>query len=670
MVNELLIPAGDLKSLKVAIDSGADAVYCAGQRFGARSFIKNLTNEEIIEGAHYAHLYGKKIYITLNTLIFEDELESVEEYIDFLYQYVDAVIVQDYGIVHYIRNKYPDFPIHLSTQTSIHNINDIRFLKRLGISRIVLAREVSIDEIREFNKEGIELEIFIHGALCFSYSGLCYLSYYKGGRSGNRGNCAQPCRMNYSLLEDGKPIEDGPLLSMKDLNTSNKIKSILNLGVASLKIEGRAKSAEYVMSVTKFYRSLIDNFVNGNNTIVDNDLAKNLYSSFSREKTEGYIFNSKNCSLTTDSSVKHLGIPIGKVISYQNKQAKIKLFDILEIGDGIRIVYDNKEVGLTVTRIIQNGKLIKKGKGAVIIDLKQYVIEGSIVYKTQSIQVKNDVKYLINSQKLHGFIEIIIKQNNQILNIQIDDIIVSKNLSLNLEKSKTISQENIINQFTKTNNLPICYDNINYQNDDNLYMPIKEINYLRMSVLNELENKLENRLIRNNLPYPFKTNLFIKKQPYQKLVLNAEDNLINNSKIIKQSNLSFHLSEISSHSHISPYLGATNHYSIDFFRNITDGVIVLSFESTLENSLLLTNFDSSLGYLTKFKEPLMISKHCVVAKAKQFENKKCGMCFKHHYDLKDENNIYSLKFNNCIMQIEGKEINRECPSTLISVELK
>ena len=294
MVNELLCPAGSLEAVKVAIDNGADAVYCAGLKFGARSFIANLSDDDIIEASHYAHLYGRKIYITLNTLIFESEIEEVKSYIDFLYQYVDAIIVQDYGVVHYIRSHYPDFPVHLSTQTSIHNIEDVLFLKKLGISRIVLAREVSLKEIKLIQQAGIELEVFIHGALCFSYSGMCYLSYYKGGRSGNRGSCAQPCRQNYELLEDGNLIKSGPLLSMKDLNTIRNIEPLLSAGITSLKIEGRAKSLEYVTSVTRVYRKLIDDFNAGKKPVVSSELLDDLYTSFSRETTAGYLFEDSN----------------------------------------------------------------------------------------------------------------------------------------------------------------------------------------------------------------------------------------------------------------------------------------------------------------------------------------------------------------------------------------
>ena len=338
MVNELLAPAGNIDAVKVAIRYGADAVYCAGKRFGARSFINNLSDEEIIEAARFCHLHGKKIYITLNTLIFENEFEDVKAYIDFLYKHVDAIIVQDFGVVHYIRTHYPDFPVHLSTQCSIHNKDDISFLKSIGVNRVVLAREVPLEDIRELQKQGVDLEVFIHGALCFCFSGMCYLSYYKGGRSGNRGSCAQPCRQTYTLLEDGSPLIEGPLFSMKDLNTIEHIKSLLALGVTSLKIEGRAKSLEYVAAVTKVYRKIIDDFNAGKRIEVPSDMLEDLYASYSREKTKGYIFKEDNRNITTESSVKHQGVLIGKVIEYKNKQVKVSLSSELSILDGVRFV--------------------------------------------------------------------------------------------------------------------------------------------------------------------------------------------------------------------------------------------------------------------------------------------------------------------------------------------
>ena len=670
MVNELLCPAGSLEAVKVAIDNGADAVYCAGLKFGARSFIANLSDDDIIEASHYAHLYGRKIYITLNTLIFESEIEEVKSYIDFLYQYVDAIIVQDYGVVHYIRSHYPDFPVHLSTQTSIHNIEDVLFLKKLGISRVVLAREVSLKEIKLIQQAGIELEVFIHGALCFSYSGMCYLSYYKGGRSGNRGSCAQPCRQNYELLEDGNLIKSGPLLSMKDLNTIRNIEPLLSAGITSLKIEGRAKSLEYVTSVTRVYRKLIDDFNAGKKPVVSSELLDDLYTSFSRETTAGYLFEDSNKNVTTDYSVKHKGIHIGKVLSYKNNQVKIKLSKPLEILDGIRIVDGDKEVGTTVTRIIENGQLVKSSRGVVIVDIKGYVKEGSDVYKTQSGKLVKEVKNHKNTCKTPAKLNILIKQGYQKLTVEIDDIVVSKSFNKSLEKAKTINEENVVSQFKKTNNLPISYDDVSYINRDNLFIPIPVINEMRRELLNELQETLENRKMRDYHEYPFKDGLFVNQKSLDELELSDYQNhLINNGKL-SISPLAFHLSEVGPHSHISPYFGVANSLAVSFFRNLTDGVIILSYESTLANSLELSRNDKNLGYLVDYKEPLMVAKHCVVAKAYGYEEKGCGMCNKHHYQLRDSDRIYDLSFHNCIMKIEGKNIKRPSIPELVNVTLK
>lgn len=669
MVNELLAPAGSLEAVKIAINYGADAVYCAGLKFGARSFIANLTDEEIVEAAKYVHLHSKKIYITLNTFVFEEELDEVKAYIDFLYQHVDAIIVQDYGIIHYIRSKYPDFPVHVSTQCSIHNIDDLKVLKELGVSRVVLAREVSLEEIKKFNELGIELEIFIHGALCFSYSGMCYLSYYKGGRSGNRGSCAQPCRQEYSLLQDGKEIKSGALLSMKDLNTISNIKQILDVGVTSLKIEGRAKSLDYLASVTKIYRKLIDDYNAGNKIEVSSEMLEELYSSFSRETTKGYLFNENNKEITTDDSVKHKGIYIGKVIDYKKGQAKIKLTKELELLDGIRIINDKFETGLTITRIIENGNLVKKSNGIVFIDVKDKVPVNSLVFKTQSAKVKKEMK----TYKYHNYVparlDIEIKQNKQSVRLYINNINIYKEYNFELEKAKTVNKENVIAQFSKTNSLPFRYEEVTLINDDNLYIPIPLINQIRQELLANLKEKLENQLVREYKPYPFliDTN-YVNEKEVDSILLDDSCDLINNGKLEKRKT-AYHLAEINLSSVISPYFGVNNHYAVSFFRNMTKGVITLSFESSLNNALEINKYDKNIGYLVRFNEPLMVAKHCVVSKACGYDEKQCGMCLKHKYQLKDRDRVYSLKFHNCTMFIEGKEIRRNKNVTLVNVEM-
>ncbi|MCR4562874.1 MAG: U32 family peptidase [Bacilli bacterium] len=673
MKNELLAPAGSLEAVKVAINYGADAVYCAGKRFGARSFIANLSDEEIVEAAEYVHLHSKRIYITLNTLIFEEEFEEVKNYIDFLYKHVDALIVQDYGVIHYVRTHYPDFPIHISTQCSIHNIEDVRFLKKLGVDRVVLAREVPLEDIRKIKEAGIDLEIFIHGALCFSFSGMCYLSYFHGGRSGNRGSCAQPCRQNYTLLEDGEPIDKGALLSMKDLNTIEQIKPLLELGIASLKIEGRAKSLEYLAAVVKIYRQIIDQFNAHEKIKVDQELLDDLYVSYSREKTKGYLFGENNKDITTDSSVKHQGVLVGKVIGYNDTQVKIKLYKELELLDGIRIISRGKEYGTTVTRIIENGQMVKVGQKQVFIDISDRINVGSPVYKTSSAKIKRELKSYYNPKKAKASLEVTIEGFRQTLSLKVNNIKIVHSHYEKLEKALTVKDDVLMKQFAKTNNLPIEYEKVLLHNDGGWYLPISKINEMRSSLLDELLEKLENQVERINNPYPYKDeeSLYVKDKSVEEISLDREhiySDLVD-YKPLKEKEYAFHLKEIGENSIISPYFGVTNLEAVKFFRNITKGVIILSYESTLENAIKLAEFDKNLGFMVEYYPPLMVSKHCPVAKHYGVPNKGCGKCLEHHYQLVDREEIHDLHFKNCYMFIEGEKAFTDGDESLVSVKI-
>src|SRR6056297_1702179 len=247
---EILAPVGSTENLEAAVLAGADAVYLAGKNFGARSFAENFTREQLIEVIKYCHIRDVSVYITVNTLIKENELLEVMNYIDFLYiNGVDALIVQDIGLASIILKRYPDLDLHASTQMTAHSLADVRFLETMGFKRVILSREVSIEEIRKIkNNTTVELEVFVHGALCVSYSGQCLMSSLIGGRSGNRGKCAQPCRKLYQLKDKDDYKKEGYLLSLKDLSVQEEIHAFKALGMASLKIEGRMKSKNYVYS--------------------------------------------------------------------------------------------------------------------------------------------------------------------------------------------------------------------------------------------------------------------------------------------------------------------------------------------------------------------------------------------------------------------------------------
>ncbi len=274
-IPELLAPAGSMESLKAAVNAGADAVYLSGKQFGARHYAANFDNEDLKEAVHYAHLRGVKVYVTVNTLVKDHELPDLAKYLLFLYENgADAILVQDVGVARIAKELVPDLNIHASTQMTIHNTEGVKWAAELGFKRVVLAREMKLAEIEEIGKnigsEQIELEIFAHGALCYSYSGQCLLSSFIGGRSGNRGMCAQPCRKPYDLVlgekdEYGRPvntnrsrIKENYLLSTRDLAIYKYLDKISKSSVSSLKIEGRMRSPEYVAVVVSTYRKALD----------------------------------------------------------------------------------------------------------------------------------------------------------------------------------------------------------------------------------------------------------------------------------------------------------------------------------------------------------------------------------------------------------------------------
>ena len=277
---EILSPAGSFEALKSAIQSGADAVYFGGRAFSARKNAVNLSNEEIIEAVLFAHLRGAKLYVAVNTLMFDSELEGAFEFIKFCYEAgVDAIIVQDLGIARMVRKYFPDFPLHASTQMTIHNLSGAVLAEKMGFKRVVLSRELSLKEIEHISKNcNIELEVFVHGALCMSYSGQCLMSSFLGGRSGNRGACAQPCRLNYTLYNskgDKLSDENKYLLSLKDLCLVEHIHDLKKAGVTSLKIEGRMKSSAYVSAVSGIYNKYRDG---GKVSDEDKRLLENIFS--------------------------------------------------------------------------------------------------------------------------------------------------------------------------------------------------------------------------------------------------------------------------------------------------------------------------------------------------------------------------------------------------------
>lgn len=336
---ELLAPAGNLEKLKAAINFGADAVYLGGNKLNLRAFADNFTNEQLKEGIEYAHMKNKKVYVTLNVFPHNEDLDGLEEYLQELYDLgVDAIIVSDPGIIMTAREVVPDLEIHLSTQANTVNWKTCEFWHNIGVKRIVLARELSLEEIKSIKSKipsTLELEVFVHGSMCMSYSGRCLLSNYMTGRDANRGGCAQPCRYKYHLVEEKREGEYYPviedergtyIMNSKDLCMIKHVPEIINTGAVSLKIEGRMKSAYYVATVCKAYREAIDAFIEDpDNYKFDERWLQDLEKPSHREYYTGFYFNEENKQIqSTSAYIRNYDI-VGVVKSYDSVTKRVTI---------------------------------------------------------------------------------------------------------------------------------------------------------------------------------------------------------------------------------------------------------------------------------------------------------------------------------------------------------
>lgn len=485
-MHELLVPAGNLECVKIAVTSGADAVYAGLKSFGARKFANNLSEDEVIEALKICHLYNKKLYITMNTLVKDNEVEEFLKQIEFLHKIgIDAILMQDFGMICLVRQMYPNLEIHASTQANSSSLETIKMFYEMGIKRVVLSRELSLDEIKSINIP-VDLEAFMHGALCVSYSGRCLMSSMIGGRSGNRGECAGSCRLPYSLLYQDKLIESNKyLLSMKELNTSSRINDLLKSNIYSFKIEGRMKSKEYVSFITRYYRHLIDNDK-------DFDLKEEtnkLKTIFNRKFTKGHLFNTKDNNLINNNTPNHIGLEIGKVISVTNQKIKIKLNRKLNQNDGIRFLESGN--GMMVNFLYdEKGKLTNTSNDICYVDNKINLKTNDTVSKTFDYELSKEIENY-KDIKVPVEINLLAKKNNP-LKITIIDNNYKVELTGNIVDkaiNQPISKDRIEKQVSKLGDTPFTAYKINIDCDDDIFISIKELNDLRREAVNELINK-------------------------------------------------------------------------------------------------------------------------------------------------------------------------------------
>lgn len=522
---ELLSPAGGFESLKAAIENGADAVYLGGKLFNARQFAGNFDSDDMLKAIEYAHLRGVKLYLTLNTLIRDHEIGRALEYAAYMReQGIDAIIVQDLGFASELRRQMPDLPLHASTQMTIYDINGAKVLEKMGFERIVTARELSIQELKDItSKMNIEVEVFVHGALCISYSGQCLMSSMIGGRSGNRGTCTQNCRMKYELYENlqGK-IDQGYLLSTRDINAIKSLKDILEAGVRSLKIEGRMKSPEYVGLVTSKYRKALDHIYNSDNSGINEEDEKKLMQIFNRGGfSRGYFYGKNPKELVFTERPKNMGVPLGTVISYDERKAslKIKLDDSISIGDGIEVLNNDDTLpGGIVTGIKSNGKPVRKAMPGDIVTLTRIkahergrgtgiIRKGGKVIKTSEKELNERISQTYTRdifQKRRPISGVVSIKESEPMRLKLLDN--SLNIEVEVEgdaaeraRAKGLTEERVKEQIAKTGDVPFSFSSLEVFLDEGLHVPVSSINDIRRRAFTELSNAILNSYKRRKL---------------------------------------------------------------------------------------------------------------------------------------------------------------------------
>lgn len=486
---EILAPAGSYESFHAAIVAGADAVYAGGPKFGARAFAENFTEAQLLNAIDYAHLHQRKFYLTVNTLLKDYEIEQLPEYLEPLYQRgLDAVIVQDMGVLNVVRQYFPDMDIHASTQMTVTGVNGAQFLKENGAVRVVPAREISLEEVRNIKSvTGMEMECFVHGALCYCYSGQCLLSSLIGGRSGNRGQCAQPCRLPYTV--DG---EKGYLLSLKDICTLDIIPDLIEAGIDSFKIEGRMKRPEYVSGVTSIYRKYVDLYLKNPQKpyLVDDKDKEMLMDLFNRGGFHtGYYKQKNGRNMITIQKPNHIGVKVGDVLSQKGREVQMRALTDIAAGDLIE--FKNEAQRYTT------GKSCKQGEVITILAPKGMRLPaGEVLYRVQSPELLNTLEIMYSEgkviEKLYGYISMEAGKAAKLVVCKDEySIEVESEQQVEAASSRPLDEERIKKQLRKTGNTEFAFDMLDVELHGEVFLPMQQLNEMRRKALEELEKKIQ-----------------------------------------------------------------------------------------------------------------------------------------------------------------------------------
>lgn len=691
---ELLAPAGDMAALRAAVSAGANAVYLGYDEFSARAKAKNFDKEELREAINYAHLRGVKIYVTFNILIADFEIKRAMDRVKMLYEIgVDALILQDLGIAWKIRKNFPDFEVHASTQMAVNNFYGAKFLKEMGFTRVVLARETPLFELEKIRELDIDVETFIHGALCVCYSGECLMSSMIGGKSGNRGECAQACRKSYEILDfdENKIGKRLYYISPKDLNTLDDVAKIINAGGYSLKIEGRMKNPEYVYTVVSSYKRSLE----GKLTLEDK---KDTEQVFNRGFTKGLFNGDFGNDFISSDRPDNRGVEVGKVIDARKNSGKVIFYEDVFEGDGLEFISSSGRFGMRSNSFYE-------AKIPHEINLFKAPILNSKINRTFSKKLYEKV-----DEKIENFdykrdldLDLRIKIGERpLIKVKTGDLsaIFELDRVVEVAKKSGLERERVIENISKMGESIFRVKNIDLDLDDNAFLPISAINELRREATKILENKiLEGAIdrfeIENNLEnksferqkkdHRSKIKVFFNKfkdlensslKDIDEIIIRAKD-LEKFNKKYKNREVSIYLDKFYSYyelenlreyilknqsvrgiwvNNLSEYyifkddgleingdigLNVFNKVTSDFLSNLGLKSITLSPElNSGQIQKIINKNDAEINVISYGRVPVMTMKHCPFSVIKNCKDEKnCPTCKYKNYLLRDEKNV-------------------------------
>lgn len=686
-MTELLAPAGNMEALKAAISNGCDAVYLGMQKFGARAYSDNFDIESLKEAVRYAHLREVKIYVTMNTIVFQDEIEDMQRQLRELNEIgVDGVIVQDLAVFDYIVSNFTDMEAHCSTQMGIDDLEGTLLFKELGAKRVVLSREVPIEKVKEIKQAAkIPIEIFVHGALCVSYSGNCLMSGLIGYRSGNRGRCVGSCRKEYELFDKttGKSLGKSYLLSTKDLNTIDYIDELKEFD--SLKIEGRMKEPAYVANVVSQYRAALDGKASASNK-------DNLKKTFNRTFTKGYLFHEDPKDLTNIKRPNNFGYEIGKVTGYRSGMYEITLSQRLNQNDIIRIDHDNEDVNLSVVKLYdRDGNLINKADKVCYIKIKEKLSSGDVVYKTKDYLFYKDLEDNLEKEFRRFRLDLkVYAYPDSKLVIDAEGLgcsyLYESEEILGEAINNPTTREQVVKQLSRLNDTVFTLGDVEFE-EYNAFIPVKMLNNARREIVQGLyDAKISSKERGTQEPEAKEKIAFAPQKPYITASVTTKEQYdacvscgikeVYFDNIIRRNQITYDEREgellIGGYGGIYYYRNR-NPFVTDYSLNVVNSTscrqlyrlgakrVTLSYELNKKQigELIDAYYEDNDGYpalemIVYGRAPLLFTKYCPLKKMGQ-----CGICKTKSYEIKDEYGTFPIiSHSDCTTTIlNGKILN-------------